>query len=122
MLTDRSWRFRFSIRSLLVLILGIAIGFTLNLETLRLLFDRSLYPTMLPPYVVEAPDILELHLTHPFKSDEAAVAGQHLVGPDGRIVLGKYGSVYVDGLTLDGARAAIEKRLSKFVKDPEVAV
>src|SRR5689334_15018776 len=119
---ERSRRFRFSMSRLLVLVLGIAVGFTMNLNTLRRRFNRSIYPTVLPPYVVEAPDILELHLTRPFDRDEAVVAGQHLVGPDGRINLGKYGSVSVDGLTLDAARGAIEKRLSKFVKDPEVAV
>jgi protein involved in polysaccharide export with SLBB domain len=54
--------------------------------------------------------------------DEAPVEGQHVVGPDGRINLGKFGSVYVAGLTLDGARTAVEKQLSTFVKEPQVAV
>jgi polysaccharide export outer membrane protein len=119
---NRLRRFRFSMRSVLVLILGIAIGYSLNLETLRLLIHGPLYLTALPPYVIEAPDILEISLARRWDGDEAAVTGQHLVGPDGRINLGKYGSVYVVGLTLDEARAAVEKQLSTFVKDPEVAV
>jgi polysaccharide biosynthesis/export protein len=122
MSTDRLVRFRFSMRSVLVLILGIAIGYSLNLETLRLLINGCLYPTTLPPYVIEAPDILEINFSHRLDGDEAPIAGKHLVGPDGRINLGGYGSVYVQGLTLEAARAAVEKQLSKFVKDPEIAL
>lgn len=48
------------------------------------------------------------------------VTGQHLVGPDGRVNLGTYGSVYVAGATLEQARAAIEAQLSKQLDDPEV--
>jgi polysaccharide export outer membrane protein len=50
------------------------------------------------------------------------VAGDHLVGPDGRINLGMYGSVHVKGLTLTEAKEAIEFQLSKYLDDPEVAV
>jgi protein involved in polysaccharide export with SLBB domain len=41
------------------------------------------------------------------------VAGEHLIGPDGYINLGVYGSVYVSGLTVDEARVAIEQKLSE---------
>jgi protein involved in polysaccharide export with SLBB domain len=109
-------------RSVLVLILGIAIGYSLNLGTLRLLIHGPLYPTALPPYVIEAPDILQISLVHSLDGDEAAIAGQHLVGPDGRINLGRFGSMYVAGLTLDAARAAVEKQLSTLVKNPEIAL
>jgi protein involved in polysaccharide export with SLBB domain len=50
------------------------------------------------------------------------VAGQHLVGPDGTVTLGSYGSVVVAGLTLADAKAAIERHLSRFLDSPEVAV
>jgi polysaccharide export outer membrane protein len=50
------------------------------------------------------------------------ISGEHLVGPDGRVNLSTYGQVYVAGMTLDEARAAIEKQLSKFLEDPQVAV
>ncbi len=50
------------------------------------------------------------------------IAGEHLVGPDGRVNLGTYGSVYVAGLTLEDARNAIEDQLSETLLDPEVIV
>ena len=36
--------------------------------------------------------------------------------------LGTYGSVYVTGMTLEDARAAIEQQLSNFLDDPQVVV
>lgn len=50
------------------------------------------------------------------------IAGEHLVGPDGRITLGTYGSVSVVGMTLTEARAAIERHLSQYLTEPQVAV
>ncbi len=50
------------------------------------------------------------------------IAGEHLVGPDGMINLGSYGSVSVVGMTLDEARQAIERHLSQYLTDPQVAV
>jgi protein involved in polysaccharide export with SLBB domain len=50
------------------------------------------------------------------------ISGQHLVGPDGAVNLGSYGSVKVVGMTLPEARQAIEDHLSGYVDNPEVAV
>jgi polysaccharide export outer membrane protein len=50
------------------------------------------------------------------------IAGEHLVGLDGRVTLGSYGSVSVIGLTLAETKAAIEKHLSRELEDPSVAV
>ncbi len=50
------------------------------------------------------------------------VAGEHLVGPDGHINLGVYGSVYVAGLTVDEARGAIEQKLAEHLDQPKVSV
>ena len=50
------------------------------------------------------------------------IEGEHLVGPDGKIRLGTYGGVYVSGLTLDEAKAAIEKHLEQFLEDPDISV
>jgi polysaccharide export outer membrane protein len=50
------------------------------------------------------------------------IAGQHLVGPDGTVTLGSYGSVPVVGLTLAQAKEAIERHLQQYLEDPEVAV
>jgi polysaccharide export outer membrane protein len=50
------------------------------------------------------------------------IAGQHLVGPDGTVTLGSYGSVVVAGLTLADAKLAIEQHLTQFLDSPEVAI
>lgn len=50
------------------------------------------------------------------------IAGEHLVGPDGTVMLGAYGSLQVVGMTLNQAKYAIESHLSRFLDKPEVAV
>lgn len=50
------------------------------------------------------------------------IAGQHLVGPDGTVSLGSYGSVPVVGMNLWQAKTAIEEHLSYYLDDPAVAV
>jgi polysaccharide export outer membrane protein len=50
------------------------------------------------------------------------IAGQHLVGPDGTITLGSYGSVPVVGLTLAQTKHVVEQHLRNFLEDPEVSV
>ncbi|HMP18485.1 MAG TPA: polysaccharide biosynthesis/export family protein, partial [Gemmatales bacterium] len=50
------------------------------------------------------------------------IKGEHMVGPDGTIRLGIYGSVFVAGMTLDEARSAIESHLSAYLQKPEVSV
>jgi polysaccharide export outer membrane protein len=50
------------------------------------------------------------------------IQGEHLVRPDGTVGLGLYGSVYVAGMTLEQAKAAIEAHLSHTLLDPEVSV
>lgn len=49
------------------------------------------------------------------------VVGEHLVGPDGSVTLGIYGSVQVVGLTLEEASGAIEEKLSVLLDQPKVA-
>jgi polysaccharide biosynthesis/export protein len=48
--------------------------------------------------------------------------GEHLVIQDGTITLGSYGSVYVTGMTLAQAKAAIERHLSQFLQNPEISL
>lgn len=50
------------------------------------------------------------------------IAGEHLVGPDGTVTLGCYGSVFVAGMTLAEARAAIECHLADYLENPKVSV
>ncbi|MDR2754368.1 MAG: polysaccharide biosynthesis/export family protein [Planctomycetaceae bacterium] len=55
-------------------------------------------------------------------SDIQQIANTHLIGPDGYITLGSYGRVYINGLTVDECREAIELHLSKALEHPQVAV
>jgi polysaccharide export outer membrane protein len=55
-------------------------------------------------------------------SGRQQIAGQHLVGPDGTVTLGSYGSVPVVGLTLVQAKQVIERHLANFLESPEVSV
>jgi protein involved in polysaccharide export with SLBB domain len=68
------------------------------------------------PYLLEPPDILILDVEHtPGAGDGARqVRGQHLVRQDGTISLGTYGCVAVAALTVDQARQAIERHLSRY--------
>ena len=57
-----------------------------------------------------------------FSSGAQQIQGEHLVGPDGRVNLGTYGSVYISGMTLEEAKKAVEKQLSNYLEDPQVSV
>jgi protein involved in polysaccharide export with SLBB domain len=57
-----------------------------------------------------------------FSAGAQQIVGEHLVGPDGRVNLGTYGSVYVTGMTIDQARQTIEAQLAHFLDDPKVVV
>lgn len=50
------------------------------------------------------------------------IAGEHLVGPDGSVTLGQYGSVRLAGMTLDEARFAIREKMAQDFVDPKVSV
>ena len=95
-----------------------------------------------PPYgtvkvagltVDEAREAIIRHLSEFVTEPEATVAlaqlaasqqilGQFLVGMDGTVTLGTYGSIHVVGKTLAQAKLAIEAHLSQFLEDPEVGV
>lgn len=81
----------------------------------------------------DAQEAIRKHLSQIYPNAEVSVSlavsagaqqivGEHLVGPDGRVNLGTYGSVYVTGLTLEEAKARIEDKLSQYLVDPEVIV
>ncbi len=50
------------------------------------------------------------------------IAGEHLVGPDGKVNLGSYGTVSVVGMTVTEASDAIERHLAPHMSEPQVAV
>lgn len=115
---------RFSLKSVLVLFLGISIGYSLNLQTLQLLIGLPNEGQMsfLPTYEVEPPDILQVDVSAIFSEASPSISGQHPVGPDGNINLGEYGPVFVAGKTLNEIQDAIKQILVKYVKSPQVVV
>ena len=64
----------------------------------------------------------QVSLTLAQAAGQQQIAGEHLVGPDGTINLGTYGTVFVTGLTLQEAKVAIEKHLSDYLDAPLVSV
>jgi len=64
----------------------------------------------------------QVSLTLAQAAGQQQIAGEHLVGPDGTINLGTYGSVFVTGLTLEEAKVAIEKHLAQFLDAPLVSL
>jgi polysaccharide export outer membrane protein len=48
--------------------------------------------------------------------------GEAIVGPDGTIELGPYGSVIVAGLSVAQAQARLEQQLSRYLKQPKVSL
>jgi polysaccharide export outer membrane protein len=50
------------------------------------------------------------------------ISGEHLIRPDGTVQLGVYGNVYVNGMTLDEVKTAIEAHLARYIHRPEVVV
>ena len=53
---------------------------------------------------------------------QQAISGSHQVLPQGTINLGRYGSVYVTGMTIEEAKKAIEHHLADYLESPEVLV
>ena len=51
-----------------------------------------------------------------------SMAGKAVVGPDGTLELGPYGSVHVAGLTDRQAQSAVANHVRTFVSDPQVTL
>jgi polysaccharide export outer membrane protein len=64
----------------------------------------------------------QVSLTLAQAAGQQQIAGEHLVGPDGTINLGTYGTVFVTGKTLEEAKQAIEEHLTKYLDAPLVSV
>ena len=86
-----------------------------------------------PPYTIGPPDILLINADNPLLGEKAGEAvgsnrpmrqiqGEHLVRQDGTVGLGIYGSVFVDGMTIEIAKAVIEKHLSQFLVAPKISL
>ena len=90
---------------------------------------KELNKVPLPPYVVEAPDILTIDVQARDPKTGAVkpipeVGGQHLVRPDGTIGLGAWGSVPVAGLTVGQVAATVREAVAPRLggAEPVVAV
>ncbi|MGC4002042.1 MAG: polysaccharide biosynthesis/export family protein [Pirellulales bacterium] len=81
----------------------------------------------------EASEVVEKHLARTLREPQVAITlarsggqqqiiGEHIVGPDGRITMGKYGGVYVAGMTVAEANAAVSKHLERYLQDPVIAI
>lgn len=122
MLRHTLGNFRFRLRALLVLMLGIAIGYSLNLYTVQLLTGRAAYRGGPRPYIIEPPDIIDVRISSRLSADWKTASRQYRVEPDGFIYLGLHGSVYVAGNTISEAQDAIQRMLRKRISDVEVTV
>jgi polysaccharide export outer membrane protein len=100
---------------------------------------RELEKVSLPPYVIESPDILQINAIRlvpkpPYRIEpldtlavdvtntlpNEPIRGIYSVEPDGRINLGFfYGSVTVQGMTIEQAKAAITQHLKQSLKSDE---
>ncbi|MBM3982127.1 MAG: hypothetical protein FJ304_18060 [Planctomycetes bacterium] len=89
---------------------------------------RELSHVTLPPYVIEAPDLLKVEAAVKNATTGAldrlpvqALSGTFLVRPDGTIGLGWWGTADVAGLTTEQAAGAIRKQLTKFAAANDAA-
>jgi polysaccharide export outer membrane protein len=105
-------------------------------------FPRELNKNILPDYVIEPPDILLINAltiipkppyrVGPLDSllvnvqgtfEDEPIAGLYVVEPDGTIFLGPtYGSVQINGMTIEEVRNALTEHLKKIIKEPKVFV
>lgn len=81
----------------------------------------------------QAAKLIETHLRTQLRDPQVTLSlrgvsgiqqifGEHMVGADGTVTLGQYGSVNLVGMTLDEARVAIATHLSKYFTNPQVSV
>ena len=65
---------------------------------------------------------LQWSVQSPSAPSNRNMGGKAIVGPDGSIELGPYGSVHVAGLTDGQAKTAVVNHLSTYVPDPQVTL
>jgi HEAT repeat protein/protein involved in polysaccharide export with SLBB domain len=78
-------------------------------------------PARKHPYRIKPYQILNINISETLPGQP--IVGPHLVDPDGKVDLGaSYGRVAVEGLGLEEAAAAVQKRLGELLKEPKVSV
>jgi polysaccharide export outer membrane protein len=101
---------------------GINLGYTygaplltgLTLEEAKTTIEKHLKGKIAPPFEVTV-------VLASYRALQL-VRGEHLVRPDGTVSLGTYGTVLVDGLTIEEAKQAIETQLSNTLLNPEISL
>jgi polysaccharide biosynthesis/export protein len=74
-----------------------------------------------PPYRIEPLEILLIQVTDTLPNQ--LISGPFVVSPEGTINLGySYGTVRVQGLTIDQIQQAIRQHLSNILRNPQVSV
>jgi polysaccharide export outer membrane protein len=74
------------------------------------------------PLVIEPRQELFWTLEATQMPPNSSMNGKALVGPDGTIVLGPYGTFQVANMTVEQARAVIEKQIAAYVQNPKVTL
>lgn len=80
----------------------------------------ELSKVLMPPYIVEPPDILLIETVVAATEVKQPIKGQHLVRPDGTVSLGIFGNVRVAGMTTDQIRVAVARAIDAHLKPQEV--
>lgn len=116
-------RFRFSLRSVLVFILGIGVGHSLNSESLQRLIGRGVQPPPIPTHPWDQPDLLKIAV---FDKNGRAITGfgkeLFWVHPDGQLRIGQFGKLFVGGQSLAERRDSIHKAVATSIDSPRVFV
>src|SRR5689334_16236355 len=85
--------------------------------TSMLLAQTATFSEREPRYQIQPSDTIEIHYRYSPEFDQTVT-----VQPDGFVDLRLVGELKVQGLTVDQAKAAIVKKASERLRDPEVAV
>lgn len=75
-------------------------------------------------YILEPTDIVSLELTSDAIPEDALeeINGNHLIGPDGSITLGKFGRVNIEELTLEECSEAVRFHLAKQLDEKPIEI
>ena len=101
-------RVRYSLSTLVILTVGIALGLSFATATKRLrprVVPSEADALDLREYVIEPPDVVAINA-------DPILNGEFLVGPDGKVNLGAKGSVVISGCSISES----ESRIRSFLK------
>jgi protein involved in polysaccharide export with SLBB domain len=111
-------RFRFSIKNLLVLVLGIAIGFALNAWTLQMRLGRVRPVASTPGYIVQPDDELRISVSGKRPAGSPRISARYVVDPEGFVDITPYCRVEVAGMSIPDAQSAVEQALRTKIELP----